>query len=155
MDPNSLENSFGKKPLTIQRNSSDPNTVYPVWDIRKIITENERELPLYFAITPEIDPNLVSRYFPGKEVKIIEKNIPHEWLTLSSNRELADFDDNGVVDVNDYTYFLNDLGKTGPSRSDIWSNQKQVIGIPDKIVDPNDEKAFIDEHNRLNPENPL
>jgi hypothetical protein len=48
---------------------------------------------------------------------------------------------------------LNDFGKTGPSRSDIWS--KKALGIPDGIVDPNDEEAFIDEHNRLNPENPL
>ncbi|MBN1974439.1 MAG: hypothetical protein JW787_12430, partial [Sedimentisphaerales bacterium] len=149
-----LADGFNGKPLTIQRKSSDDKIEYPVWDIKNIIKENDSEMPLYYAITEGIDPNIINTDSP---VKTIDKNIPYEWLILSTSREIADIDDSGIIDMTDYSLLLADLGRTGILRSDIASlkNLKLVSGIPDGVVNIYDKIAFIIEYNKKYPDNPI
>ena len=156
-EPDAMTNSFNGKSLTIQRISFDPNVVYPVWDVRNIIEQNGREMPLYFAITEGTDPNIILVKDANSVIKTIEKNIPFEWLSLSTSREVMDIDESGIVDVNDCNNLLNDMGKEGILRSDIAAlrNKEVILGIPDGKVDELDHYAFINEYNKKHPENPL
>jgi hypothetical protein len=135
-------NSFADKPVTIQQVSSDSNTAFPIWDVKNIISKHCRKLPL----------DNLSNQKPDK---------PYAWFTLSTSRQIADIDDNGFIDVNDYRLLLVDFGKTGVFRSDIASciNYSLVSGIPDSKVDESDQIAFIAEYSKNHagnqPPNPL
>lgn len=131
-----LNNIFGGKPLTIQQvsDSNDPNLVYPLWDIRKIIDKNGRQLPLN---------NLVNQ----------KPNTGYAYFTLSTDRELLDINEDRKIDSNDYALLSENFGKTGIFRSDI-SGEKGP-GLPDGKVDAADEAAFITKYNELYPDNPI
>ena len=154
-------NAFTGKPLTIQQVSSDSNIEFPVLDIRNIINKNNRKLPLDNIMSSDVDPNvlldpncILDPYMP---VKIIQPNVPYAWFTLSTSREIADIDNNGIVDKNDRTLLLADLGKEGIFRSDIASfkDGEIILGIPDGKVDEIDDYAFIDEYNKKHPDDPI
>lgn len=148
-------NAFKGKPLTIQQISDDENTEYPVWDIINIINTNDRKLPLHYLISNDVDPSEIQ--FPNTPVKIIEPNVPYASLILSTEREIADIDENGAIDLDDYTLLLEDFGKEGILRSDIASskNSISILGIPDGEVNESDEDAFITEYNKKHPDNML
>ena len=138
-DTNSLvlDNCFNGKPLTLQQISSDPNEpnlVYPLWDIRKVIENNGRQIAL-------------------DELNDQKPNVPYAFFELSTTKELLDINEDGTIDSNDYSCLLEDFGKTGIFRSDIASEKGS--GLPDGIVDVNDEVTFITEYNKLYPENPV
>ncbi len=141
-------NAFEGKPVTIQQFSSDPNIECPVWDIRNIINENNRKLPLDYILT---DPNQA----PGNSkiaFKIMKPEIPYVYFSLSTSRQIADIDNNGTIDLNDQSLLLADLGKVGKFRTDIASlkDNKIVLGIPDGKVDVTDSDAFLEEYNKKN-----
>ncbi len=146
-------NSFNEKPLTIQQISTDPNIEYPAWDIRNIISNNNRRLPLDYIAT---DPNQASSD-SNITINIIEWNIPYAWFVLSTSREIIDINDDRIIDLNDYSLLLADLGKEGILKSDIagMRNNIIVLGIPDGKVDETDEKTFIAEYNRRHPDCPI
>ncbi|MBN1973721.1 MAG: hypothetical protein JW787_08790 [Sedimentisphaerales bacterium] len=148
-------NSFNGQPVTIQMISADPNVEYPVWDIRNIIEENGRKLPLDYLLSKNLNPDEITD--PNITVKLIEPNVPYAWFTLSTSREIADINDNGIIDINDYKILLADLGKQGILRSDIASLIKDVIvlGIPDGEVNEIDRSAFVAEYNKLYPDDPI
>lgn len=127
-------NAFAGKPITIQQISSDPNIVYPLWDVNEIINKNSRQLPL---------SNLVNQ----------KVNIPYAYFTLSTNRQIADINDDGIIDLTDYSLLLQDLGKQGIFRSDIAA--AKGLGLPDGIVNATDEIAFITEYNKQHPDSPI
>ncbi len=140
---NSLEfwlanNAFKGKTITIQKVSSDPNIIYPVWDVNMIISKNDRIMPL---------DNLVNQ----------KTNVPYAWFVLSTSRQILDLNEDGIVDLADYDFLHADFGKTGIYRSDIACTKGNVsaIGIPDGKVDATDEIAFITEYNKNNPANPI
>ncbi|MBN2589861.1 MAG: hypothetical protein JXA96_08355 [Sedimentisphaerales bacterium] len=132
-----LNNCFNGKPLTLQQISSDsnePNLIYPLWDIRKIIEKNGRQLPL-------------------EQLNNQRPNISYAFFELSTNKELLDINEDNKIDMNDYSLLLENLGKAGIFRSDIAS--EKGFGLPDGIVDVNDEVTFINEYNKRYPENPI
>jgi formylglycine-generating enzyme len=154
-------NAFKGKTITIQQVSSELNVNYPVWDIRNIISKNNGKLPLDSIISCDVDPNVLLDpnciLNPNIPVKAIEPNVLYSWFTLSTNRQVADIDDNGTIDYNDYLILLSDLGKKGVLRSDIASLKYSliVLGIPDGKVDESDISAFILEYNKIYPNVPL
>jgi hypothetical protein len=127
-------NAFKGKTVTIQKVSTDSNIVYPVWDVNEIINKNGRYMPL---------SNLTNQ----------KPNTPYAWFTLSTSRQIADVDDDSIIDLDDYAILLEDFGKTGIFRSDIAS--AKGLGLPDGFVDETDDRAFIEKFNELNPLNPL
>ena len=132
-----LKNSFNGKPITLQQVSSDsnePNLVYPLWDIRKVIEKNGRQLPL---------DKLIGQ----------KSNTPYAFFELSTAKELLDINQDNKIDSNDYSLLLEDFGKTGVFRSDIAS--AKGFGLPDGTVDVNDEVTFIKEYNKRYPEYPI
>ena len=147
------ENAFEGKPITIQKTSMDPNIVYPVWDIRNIISREDGQLPMDYLLT---DANDVPAD-PNISFKIIKRNDPYAWFTLSTCREIIDLNDDGIIDSNDYTLLLDDMGKNGIFRSDIASlkNNTIALGIPDGKIDEVDKDAFIAEYNKKYPDNPI
>ena len=132
------KNAFKGKTITIQKVSSDPNIAYPVWDVNEIISKNGRTM----ALSNLSDQKL---------------NNPYAWFNLSTNRQILDIDDNGIVELYDYALLLMDVGKTGIYRNDIASviNKVNVIGIPDGKVNDIDVIAFITEYNKMYPGNPI
>jgi hypothetical protein len=132
------KNAFQGKAITIQKISSDPNIIYPVWDVNEIISKNGRKMPLN---------NLVNQ----------QVNKSYGWLILSTSREIIDINGNGIIEISDYQILLKDVGKTGIFRSDIASlkNKEIVPGIPDGKVNSLDVMAFITEYNRRSPANPI
>ncbi len=132
-----LKNCFNGKPLTLQQVSADSNESnlnYPLWDIRKVIEKNGRQIPL---------DKLVAR----------KSNTVYAFYELSTNKELLDINQDNKIDPNDYSELLEDFGKTGTFRSDIAGSKGS--GLPDGKVDVNDEVTFIKEYNKRYPENPL
>ncbi len=154
-------NAFKGKPVTIQQVSYDPNIIYPVWDVNQIIAKNGGKLTMDNIISIDVDPNVLLDpnciLDPNIPVKIIEPNVPYTEFTLSTNREIIDINDDRIIDLNDYSLLLNDLGKEGVFRTDIASmkNNSVVLGIPDGKVDETDKKAFITEYNKKHPNNPI
>jgi hypothetical protein len=128
------DDAFAEKTITIQQSSSEPNIVYPLWDVNEIINKNSRQLPL---------TNLVNQ----------KVNVPYAYFVLSTNRKIADISDDGVIDLTDYSLLLQDLGKQGMFRSDIASVKGP--GLPDGIVNATDEIAFITEYNKQHPDSPI
>jgi hypothetical protein len=133
-------NDFKGKPITIQQVSSDPNVylldpnfAYPVWDIRQIISKNNRKLPL---------DNLVNQ----------KPNIDYSSWELSSTKQLADINGDGKVNKKDHDAFVKDYGKTGPSRSDLVGPKGP--GLPNGVVDNEDGNYLMTEINRLDPNGP-
>jgi hypothetical protein len=145
------ENAFKGKTMTIQQISFDPDIQYPVWDIRNIIDKNNGRTPLHYIVT---DTNLAPAD-PNIPVKIIQPNVPYAWFTLSTSREIADIDGNGIINLNDRAIIAADMGKDGIFKSDIASliNDEIVLGIPDGKVNETDDGAFIDKYNKKNPNN--
>jgi len=152
-DVNSFRDMFGNKVVTIQQVSMDPNIEYPVLDVRKIIDLMDSKMPLDYLVTDintaPADPNIT--------VKVVEPNVPYTYLTLSTNRDIADIDGNGKVDLVDYDLLLAVYGEQGILRSDIASriDDEIVLGIPDGVVDYPDEIAFILDYNQKNPGHPI
>jgi hypothetical protein len=134
------ENAFGDKPITIQRLETDPesNIVHPVWDVRQIITKNNRTMPL---------ANLVG----------LQANKPYATFHVSTNTDIYDLNGDNKIDRKDYEILQAEIGKTGPSRADIARirNGQLEVGLPDGRVDESDRQAFIIQHNRLNPNNQI
>jgi hypothetical protein len=146
-------NSFEGKIVTIQQVSLDPNVEYPVWDIRKIVELKDGMMALDYLTT---DPNIIIAD-PNITVKLIEPNVPYTYLTLSTNKVIADIDGNGKVNYDDYDLLLEDYGKDGILRCDIASriDEELAFGIPDGVVDEADEIAFILDYNIKNPGHPI
>jgi surface protein len=134
LDPN----AFKEKTVTIQKVSSDPNIIYPVWDVNEMISKNGRKLPLNNLLNQKL-------------------NVPYAWFTLSTSRQILDLNGDRIVDLTDYALLLADADKTGIYRSDIASMKGSipVIGIPDGKVNETDVIAFITEYNKKNPGNPI
>jgi len=145
--PEDQENgNFGDRVLTFQEyipKSNDPNVpdpnaeTYPVYLVRDLITDGNGVGTVYLKDLPK-------KVMSGS-------TITHAILrTDQPSRELAmaDFDRNGMVDVNDANALEATLGFTGNSRYDIASedpNDPNILYIgtrPDKKVDANDTRAF-------------
>jgi hypothetical protein len=101
---------FGNKTITLQQHDSDlsdPNT-FPVYDVRKEIAYgndmgkgyNEFVLPLPYLGT-------------------VGSEIPYAYFRVDFDRNLADFDNNGIVDLKDFAFLASEWGKTGNSFADI------------------------------------
>ena len=131
----------------------DPNVEYPVWDVKKIVDMKDSKMSLDYLVS---DPN-TSPADPNIIVKVVEPNVPYTYLTLSTNRDIADIDGNGKVDLDDYDLLLEVYGEQGIFRSDIASriDEEVVLGIPDGVVDDADEIAFILDYNKKNPGKPI
>jgi hypothetical protein len=127
-------NAFKGKSVTIQKVSTDPNIEYPVWDVNEIITKNGRKMPF---------GNLVNQ----------KPNVPYAHLTLSTNRQIADIDSDGDIDLTDYALLLANLGKSGVFRSDIACTKG--LGLPDGVVNMYDESSFIVRYNKSHTSNPI
>ena len=137
MNSAALNNIFGGKPLTLQQISTDqnePNLIYPLWDIRRIIEKNGRQLPL-------------------EKLTGQKPDIPYAFFELSTSKEILDINEDNKIDLNDYSLLLEDFGKTGIYRSDIAG--PKGYGLPDGKVDVIDEIIFITEYNKRYPENPI
>jgi hypothetical protein len=132
------DNAFIGKTVTIQKVSSEPNITYPLWDVNEIISKNSRKMPLSKLGNQKL-------------------NTPYVWFTLSTNRQILDLNEDGIVDLTDYALLMADAGRKGIYRSDIASPKDSisVIGIPDGNVNDTDIIAFINEYNKKHPANPI
>jgi len=114
--PPELKAPFAGKPITFQQyDPADPNAAYPVWDVRKIIANNQGILPL---------ADLRGSVACG---------IPYLCAHISTSRLLGDVLRDGRIDANDYRLIVADQGLTGPADTDIAS--PKGLGLPDGAVD--------------------
>jgi len=127
-------NAFKGRPVTVQQVSSDLSVTYPVWDVNEIVNKKGGILPL---------SDLVNQ----------KPNMPYASFTLSMNRYVPDIDGDGLIDLDDYSLLLTDLGKTGILRSDIAG--AEGLGLPDGHVNTADETAFIAEYDKRHPQSPI
>ena len=128
IDPLNKGYDFGDKPITLwERDMNDPNVVYFLADVRKVIDKNAGVIPL---------PTLNGIY---------QSEVPY-MLTQTSFKDLpSDFDENGIVNMKDFTYLANDWMKTGNRLvGDIADSNDS--GLPDKIVDFYDLIVFSNDY---------
>jgi hypothetical protein len=91
-------------PGTTDSNVPDPNAeTYPLHDIRRLIADGNGVGTIVLADLPSKMPSGCLHYFILRADKI----------------SLADFNDDRVVDANDYAVVLRDLGKVGNSMGDM------------------------------------
>ncbi len=133
---------FGNGLITLQQISGATHGTYPPYDLRKIIENGS------------IDTSLTSINY-GQRVgtvplaDFVQQKFVFERayaiLELRTDKvSVADYNANGIVDINDYTTWVKDFGVTGSSASDIASlkDGQIVVGIPDGKVDETDRLAF-------------
>lgn len=122
-----IPEDFGDKPILFQQTSStNVDAFYPVYDVRKVI-EAGVILQLEDVAAGDYDPE--TPYGSG--------------ILDIGTRLLADLDDNGTVDLYDFTPIGQDWRKTNiDSIADI-SGQN---GLPDRNVDMWDLKAYAEDY---------
>jgi hypothetical protein len=130
---------FGDRILTFQEyDPNDPNAAFPVYLVRRLIEDGNGvgTMPL-----PDIPKNAP-----------IYAGTWHYFILRTDKISLADFNDDRVVDGNDYAAVLRDLGKVGNSMGDVASLKDDgtlVVGIPDGKVDEIDVAGFEQERARV------
>jgi hypothetical protein len=133
--------NFGNKTLTLQQyNFGDPTIAYPVYDIRKEIV---------FGQDPGYGRNLGMIPLPDLKGDY-GSEIPYAYFRVDFDRNLADFDNNGTVDLKDFVILAEEFGKTGNSLADIAiSNPENAVYLSpnttpyfDGVVDLSDLVKF-------------
>ncbi len=114
--PTGATDCFAGKPITFQLyDLADPDATYPVWDIRKIIENNQGILPL---------DDLVGSFVSG---------AAYLCARVSTSRLLGDVLRDGRIDLDDYSLIASQQGLIGPRDTDIAS--PKGLGLPDGAVD--------------------
>jgi hypothetical protein len=95
--------TFANDSITFQQfDPNDPNVAYPVYDVRKAIYYNDGNIQI--ANTP------AGTYSPDE---------PYAHGAVYFDRNLADFNNDGIVDLLDFFLLSQEWGKTGNSLADI------------------------------------
>jgi len=118
--------SFDSMALTLQqRDLSDPNRTFPLYDVKQIVAYHAGILPL---------PNLHGAYRSGE---------PYAYFTLSFTKETAlDLNEDGRFDWWDFSVLGNNWGNTNtPTVADL-AGARWGLGLPDGNVDTLDLQAF-------------
>jgi hypothetical protein len=100
---------FGNKTITLQEyNSSDPNNTCPPYDVRKGI---------YYGT--DMGGGYKEFILPLPYLGTVPSDTTYAYFRLDFDRKLADFDNDGTVDLKDFTFLASEWGKTGNSLADI------------------------------------
>ncbi|MGE5295846.1 MAG: hypothetical protein ACM3VT_13550 [Solirubrobacterales bacterium] len=114
--PTGAKDCFAGKTITFQLyDPADPRTTYPVWDVRKIVANNQGVLSLQ-----DLTDSLVA-------------GVPYLCARVSTSRQLGDVLRDGRIDVNDYNQVASQEGLAGSTDADIASSSG--LGLPDGVVD--------------------
>ncbi len=114
--PTGATDCFVGKPITFQLyDPTDADAAYPVWDVRKIILNNQGILPL---------ENLTGSFASG---------VAYLCARVSTSRLLGDILRDGRIDLDDYNLIASQQGFVGSSDADIAS--PKGLGLPDGAVD--------------------